>query len=528
RVRSTLEVESGSNDPAAIFLAISLVELATAPSEAPLLELFSTFALQAGVGGLIGLVGGFVIAEVMNRTNFEAALYPILVLGLALGTFAASGMPGGRGFPAVFIAGVIAGNAKVRHGVTLKRFQEGTTWLSQIAMFLTLGLLATPSEFPGVMLMALGIAIFLTFIARPLAVWLCLLPFSFTRRERAFIAWVGLRGATTILLAIVPVLGGLSYGQEIFNIAFIVVLFSLLVQGWTIAPVARWLKLVVPPRIGPVDRIELELPGRGGYEVAVYVVHPESPVAKAQRIPRWARPALLVRDGRSLRPDRAGRPRPGDQIYVLTPPRYIELLDGMFAGPIASASDPQLYGEFAIDPDSAVVDLAKLYAGRPRPLRADRADRAERRRRAPDQRGRPGSRAFAPAAPDPAVPDAARDRLDRALVAPAVAEARQARQRGFRLDHGSRSGEGGGAASAADGRGRAARRDGRRLRAAAGTLTPTRVRCCAQTPSSRMSRSMVERLPRLSRCAARKPSQALRPSSRSIDRKLHSAFSLDE
>jgi len=361
RVRSTLEVESGSNDPAAIFLAISLVGLATSPSEAPVFDLLSTFALQAGVGGLIGLAGGFVIAEVMNRTNFEAALYPIMVLGLALGTFAASGMLEGSGFLAVFIAGIVAGNAKVRHGVTLKRFQEGLTWLSQIAMFLTLGLLATPSEFPGVMLTALGIAVFLTFFARPIAVWLCLLPFSFSRRELAFLSWVGLRGATTILLAIVPVLGGLPYGQEIFNMAFIIVLFSLLAQGWTIGPVARWLKLVVPPRIGPVDRIELELPGRGGYEVAVYVVHPESPVAKGQRIPRWARPALLVRDGRSLRPDRAGRPRPGDQIYVLTPPRYIGLLDGMFAGPVAGASDPQLYGEFSIDPQSSVMDLAKLY-----------------------------------------------------------------------------------------------------------------------------------------------------------------------
>jgi cell volume regulation protein A len=157
------------------------------------------------------------------------------------------------------------------------------------------------------------------------------------------------------------VLGGLPYGQEIFNISFIVVLFSLLVQGWTIAPMARWLRLVVPPRIGPVDRIELELPGRGGHEIVAYVVHPESPVAKGQRIPRWARPALLVRDGRSLRPDRAGRPLAGDQIYVLTPPSYIALLDGLFAGPVAGASDPMLYGEFAIEPDSRVADLAKLY-----------------------------------------------------------------------------------------------------------------------------------------------------------------------
>ena len=306
------------------------------------------FGLQAAVGGLIGIIGGIVIAEIVNRTDFESALYPIVVLALALGIFAAAGMLEGSGFLAVFIAGLIAGNARMRHAVALKRFQEGTTWLSQIAMFLTLGLLATPSEFPAVMVTAIGIALFLTFLARPIAVWLCLLPFSFSRRERAFVSWVGLRGATSILLAIVPAIAGLPFGQEIFNITFIVVLFSLLVQGWTIGPMARWLNLLVPPRIGPVERIELELPGRGNHEIVTYVVHPESPVAKGQRIPRWARPALIVRDGRSLRSDRAGRPQAGDQIYVLTTPNYIGLLDGLFAGPVEGAFDPQLYGEFAI------------------------------------------------------------------------------------------------------------------------------------------------------------------------------------
>jgi cell volume regulation protein A len=371
RVRSTLEVESGSNDPVAIFLTISLVELAAAPSDGAVLDLLATFALQAGVGGLIGIVGGVVIAEVVNRTNFESALYPIVVLAMALGIFAAAGMLEGSGFLAVFVAGLIAGNARIRHAVALKRFQQGTTWLAQIAMFLTLGLLATPSEFPGVAVTALGIAVFLTFLARPIAVWLCLLPFSFTRRERAFISWVGLRGATSILLAIVPAIAGLSFGQEIFNIAFIIVLFSLLVQGWTIGPMARWLKLLVPPRIGPVERIELELPGRGNHEIVTYVVHPESPVAKGQRIPRWARPALLIRNGRSLRPDRSGRPEAGDQIYVLTTPNFISLLDGLFAGPVAGAFDPQLYGEFAIAPETRLADLAAMYDARVAPEDAE-------------------------------------------------------------------------------------------------------------------------------------------------------------
>jgi cell volume regulation protein A len=361
RVRSTLEVESGSNDPVAIFLTIALVEFAVAPSEGAAIDLIVHFGLQAAVGGLIGVVGGILIAEVVNRTNFEGALYPIVVLALALGIFALSGMLEGSGFLAVFVAGLVAGNARIRHAVALKRFQEGTTWLSQIAMFLTLGLLATPSEFPSVMVTAIGIAVFLTFLARPIAIWLCLLPFSFTRRERAFISWVGLRGATSILLAIVPAIAGLSFGQEIFNMTFIIVLFSLLVQGWTIGPMARWLKLLVPPRIGPVERIELELPGRGNHEIVTYVVHPESPVAKGQRIPRWARPALIVRDGRSLRTDRAGRPLAGDQVYVLTTPNFISLLDGLFAGPVAGAFDPQLYGEFAIAPETRLADVAAMY-----------------------------------------------------------------------------------------------------------------------------------------------------------------------
>src|SRR5690606_27073913 len=117
------------------------------------------------------------------------------------------------------------------------------------------GLLATPSEFPSIVLPAVLLAIILTFIGRPLAVWLCLLPFGFSRNETTFVAWVGLRGAVSILLGIVPILGGLPNGQMLFNIAFIIVLASLMIQGWTIRPMARWLGLVVPPRLGPVDRV---------------------------------------------------------------------------------------------------------------------------------------------------------------------------------------------------------------------------------------------------------------------------------
>jgi cell volume regulation protein A len=250
----------------------------------------------------------------------------------------------------------------MRHAVSLRRFQSGTTWLSQIAMFLTLGLLATPSQFGTVLWGAIGLAVFLTLIARPVAVWLCLLPFRFTRYEVAFVSWVGLRGAVSILLAILPIMAGLTNGTAFFNIAFIVVLASLLVQGWTIGPMARYLRLIVPARHGPVDRIELELPGRGEHEIVSYVIHPDSAVARGERIPRWARPSLLVRDGRSMRPHNSGRPQPGDQVYIIATPRYLPLLDRLFGGHSTTAmDDPRLYGEFALEPDARLADVASMY-----------------------------------------------------------------------------------------------------------------------------------------------------------------------
>jgi cell volume regulation protein A len=156
-------------------------------------------------------------------------------------------------------------------------------------------------------------------------------------------------------------MAGLPEAQTLFNAAFIVVLASLLVQGWTIGPVARFLGIIVPPRHGFVDRQELELPGRGDFEIVSYVVHPESAVGKGQRIPRWARPSLVVRDGHSLRPHRFGRAQAGDQVYVITTPDYVGLLDRLFAAPVEGADDPRLYGEFELHPDSKLADVANVY-----------------------------------------------------------------------------------------------------------------------------------------------------------------------
>jgi cell volume regulation protein A len=363
RMRATLEVESGSNDPMSIFLTVTLVGLVgiDAADAQAMQQLVGQFLLQMGLGSVLGVLGGIALVQIFNRTNFEAGLYPILALAVALSLFGLTGLAGGSGFLAVYVAGLWVGNAQMRHQVSLRRFSNGVTWLAQIAMFLLLGLLATPSQFASVAVPSIILSLVLIFIARPLAIWICLLPFGFSRRELAFVAWVGLRGATSILLSIVPILGGIVVGRDIFNVTFIVVLVSLVLQGWSIKPVARWLGLTVPPRQGPVDRIELELPGRGDHEVVAYTVHPQSPVAKGERIPRWARPSLVIRNGHSLSPHNSGRPQPGDRIYILTTSVYVGLLDRLFAGPTEGATDPALYGEFGIDPEAPLGVIAATY-----------------------------------------------------------------------------------------------------------------------------------------------------------------------
>ena len=364
RVRSTLEVESGSNDPMAIFLTVTLVEIAASGStlDVASLEIVTAFVRQMGLGLLAGLGGGQLIILVVNRLKLEAGLYPIIVLSLALCVFATTGLLDGSGFLAVYVAGLMAGNSRLHAMPLLRRFQDGLTWFSQIAMFLTLGLLASPSQFLGIALPALLLALFLTLVGRPLAVWLSLLPFGFSRNETTFVAWVGLRGAVSILLAILPIVAELPSGRMLFNVAFVVVMASLLVQGWTIGPMARWLGLIVPSRYGPVDRVELELPGRASHELISYRIAPESPVATGERIPRWARPSLIIRDGRSIRLHEAGRLSVGDYVYIFAQPKMVPLLDRLFARRTAlDPADREFFGDFAIDPETKMADLAEAY-----------------------------------------------------------------------------------------------------------------------------------------------------------------------
>jgi potassium/hydrogen antiporter len=368
RVRSVLEVESGCNDPMAIFITVTLVELITmgTPQEGVTLAFAFAFLREMGLGFLLGLGGGFAIVRLVNRLDLESGLYPVVVLAASLVLFGIAGVLHCSGFLAVYVAGLIAGNRRLRQALLLRRFQDGMTWLAQIGMFVVFGLLATPSEFPHLILPGIAIGIFLIFVARPFAIWLCLSPFRFQREETTFVAWVGLRGAVSLLLGILPLMAGLPSGQTIFNAAFIVVLVSLIVQGWTIRPMARQLGLIIPPTLGPVDKVELELPGTANHELVVYHVVPDSPVARGERIPRWARPSLLVRKGQSMRPQYAGRIEADDRVYLFTAPRNIRLLDRLFASPApVEEDDKDFFGAFYIDTSHTLAELAQAYGVAP-------------------------------------------------------------------------------------------------------------------------------------------------------------------
>jgi cell volume regulation protein A len=367
RVRSTLEIESGSNDPIAIFLTIVLVEVivlgGSPEAEGLLVEIAGGFFMQMGIGALSGSLGGMLIARLVERLDLDRGLMPIFAISLSLLLFGAAGALGGSGFLAVYLAGIVAGNARLRSAANLKRFQDGMTWLAQIIMFLVLGLFATPSQFPTILVPAVLLGLFLILVARPIAVWLSLIPFRFSRAETAFVSWVGLRGAVSILLALTPIIGGLENGRLIFNTAFIIVLVSLVVQGWTVGPLARRLALIVPPRIGPLDKVELELPGAAHHELLAYRVAAGSPVERGGRLPRWARPSLVIRDGRSMTYQFAGRLVADDHVYIFVPDRYPRLLDRLFASRAElSEDDEEFFGAFAVDPARPASDLEAAYA----------------------------------------------------------------------------------------------------------------------------------------------------------------------
>ena len=364
RIGSMLEIESGSNDPVAVFLTLVLVELAVAHSS-PGLGTLTELAKQAVLGGAMGVAGGTLATVAINRLTLPGGLHPLFVIALTVSMFGATSYFDGSGFLAVYVAGLVVGNSGIRAYPTISKFLESATWLCQIVMFLMLGLLVTPSNLITYAPQGLTISLFLMIIGRPAAVWICLKPFGFTPPETNFVSWVGLRGAVSIFLATVPTLAGVPNAPMYFNVAFFVVLISLLVQGWTIAPAARFFGMALKRTAASTSRVEIDLPGQTDNEMVGYPVRPDSYAAlRPASLPAWLKPILVVRDGVVKNAAEAGQIKSGDYAYFVSPQDRVNRLDRLFAplsAEAVAAAKRTAFGEFAVSPDAPLSDLATFY-----------------------------------------------------------------------------------------------------------------------------------------------------------------------
>lgn len=253
-----LELESGSNDPMAVFLTIGFIRLLTEKNSS-LIHLFPLFLLDMCVGALVGYLIGKLSVYAINRVKLEyAGLYPVLTIGIVMLTYALATVLKGNGILAVYLVGLIMGNRDFINKRAVMRFHEGLAWLTQIVMFLTLGLLVFPSHLLGVIGSGLLISVVLMFLARPISVLLCLIPFKFNFAHKTLISWVGLRGAVPIILATFPLLANIPQSHEIFNIVFFVVVTSVLIQGTSIPWVSKFLNAAGPTDNARAYPIELE------------------------------------------------------------------------------------------------------------------------------------------------------------------------------------------------------------------------------------------------------------------------------
>ncbi|MFP4080237.1 MAG: potassium/proton antiporter [Ectothiorhodospira sp.] len=367
RVGATLEIESGSNDPMAIFLTLVLMELIV-DGNAPMgVTVLWEFLRQIGLGAVLGLAGGTGLRWLINRLNMPQGLYPLAAMAGGLTLFGLTSVMGGSGFLAVYLAGLLLGNRPLQASQYISRFHDGIARLAQIGMFLMLGLLVTPSDLLPVAVDALPIAAVLILVARPLAVWLCLLPFNFPWREQVFVGWVGLRGAVPIILALFPLLAGIPQSATLFNIVFFLVLISLLVQGWTITPLARWLGLELPPTSQMVQRVELDIPGQQELELVGYRLAENSPVVREHwtgfTLPRSVRVVAHLRDKVLLDTLDMLDLRAGDYLYLLAPPQDLPALDRLFVAVAAPErlSDRRFFGAFVLNGGARMADLSMAY-----------------------------------------------------------------------------------------------------------------------------------------------------------------------
>lgn len=367
KVNAPLQMESATNDPMAIFLTVTIINLMMGGKDAvSFTDMFLFFIQQFFYGTSLGVVFGFVGKRIINEINIPSGLYSLLVLGIAFTGFGITSSLNGSGFLAIFIIGMIIGNQNTRQLNYIRSVQEGLSWLSQIGLFLILGLLVDLITLINYIAIGLIIALIMTLIARPVAVFLCLKPFfNFSNKELIFMSWVGLRGSVPIVLAIYPIMYHVPHGEIYFNIAFVIVLFSLLVQGATILPIAKIFDVYAPSSIAPISKGQIGITIDDDYEIFNYEIkgHTFDNLTLANiKFPSRTLVSSIYRNTQMIKPHSGITLRKGDIISIIGHADDEPLLNSIFAGNFPIKKRTRNYnGDIILNGNVPMPEIAEKY-----------------------------------------------------------------------------------------------------------------------------------------------------------------------
>ncbi|QJC29840.1 potassium/proton antiporter [Enterobacteriaceae endosymbiont of Plateumaris sericea] len=371
RVTSILEIESGSNDPMAVFLTTSIIKMIKIKQldfTINILILHFLHLIKEFILGIIlGLIGAWIFKKIINKIILVSGLYPLIALSIGIFIYSLTNLLDGSGILAIYLYGFVIGNYNIRSCNNILQTFNGIAWLSQIAMFLILGLLVTPYSLFHIALPSLVLSFWIVFIVRPLSVFIGLLPFSrFYLREKFFISWMGLRGAVPIILALFPVISQIENAMLFFNIAFIVVVTSLIIQGSFLTFFARKTKILIPSIILPNHRMNLDINVLYQWEQFIYILNAETwCIGSSLRdlyMPKQTFITALFRKNILLRPTGNTILQKDDIICIMGHENNLKELGKLFSKSISLSLNQKFFGDFILDAETKLYDIVKIYS----------------------------------------------------------------------------------------------------------------------------------------------------------------------